>query len=155
MKSTGSSSAPTPRTLGPQFLSSCSGALSIGLVLNCLTGLAPLGYGRLSSLYHERSIWCGWKLPSSAHASPGSTVIVEPTSSHSAPKDIIVGLVVAHMWRDRRVPIKILNPSKRPVTRCLLFAVEALPISQGVSRPQAGQAANPVCNSDVTSAPFQ
>ncbi|KAK0141373.1 hypothetical protein N1851_021618 [Merluccius polli] len=44
----------------------------------------------------EYLVW--GKLPGSAPVSPGSTVIVEPTSSRSAPKDIIVGRVVAPMW---------------------------------------------------------
>ncbi|KAK0146302.1 hypothetical protein N1851_014385 [Merluccius polli] len=60
----------------------------------------------------EYLVW--GKLPGSAPVSPGSTVIVEPTSSRSAPKDIIVGRVVAPMWGDRWVPMKILNPTMSP-----------------------------------------
>lgn len=48
----------------------------------------------------------------------GVRSILEPTSSHSAPKDIIVGWVVAPMWGGRWVPMKILKPTKRPVTLC-------------------------------------
>ncbi|KAM7379874.1 hypothetical protein PAMP_005391 [Pampus punctatissimus] len=110
----------------------------------------------------EYLVW--GKLPSSAPVSPGSTVIVEPTSSRSAPKDIIVGRVVTPMWGDRWVPMKILNSTERPVTLrhnakvadvfpCV--AMEDLPISQSVSRPQAGQEADLISNSDTSSAPFQ
>ncbi|XP_047446637.1 uncharacterized protein LOC125011456 [Mugil cephalus] len=110
----------------------------------------------------EYLVW--GKLPSSSPVSPGSAILVEPTSSRSAPKNIIVGRVVAPMWGDRWVPMKILNPTKRPVTLrrnaivadvfpCV--AVEDLPISQGVSRPQADQAADPIPNSDPSSAPSQ
>lgn len=60
--------------------------------------------------------------------------------------------------------MKLLNPTKSPVTLhrnakvadvfpCV--AVEDLPISQGVSRPQAGQAPDPASNSDATSTPSQ
>lgn len=110
----------------------------------------------------EYLVW--GKLPSSAPVSPGSTIIVEPTSSHSAPKDIIVGRVLAPTWGDRSVPMKILNPTMRPVSLrrnakvadvfpCVV--VEDLPLSQGVSRPQSGQLTDPNPNSDATSTPFQ
>ncbi|KAK0148851.1 Transposon Tf2-6 polyprotein [Merluccius polli] len=110
----------------------------------------------------EYLVW--GKLPGSAPVSPGSTVIVEPTSSRSAPKDIIVGRVVAPMWGDRWVPMKILNPTMSPVTLrrgakvadvfpCV--AVEDLPISQGVSRPQSGQVHDPASTSDTASSPSQ
>lgn len=98
----------------------------------------------------EYLVW--GKLPSSAPVLPGSSVIVEPTSSRSAPRGIIVGRVVTPMWGDRWVPMKILNPTKSPVTLCRnakvadvfpCVAVEDLPISQGGSRPQVGQAADP------------
>lgn len=35
------------------------------------------------------------KLPGNAHISPGSTVIVEPTTSRSAPRHVLVGRVVS------------------------------------------------------------
>lgn len=56
------------------------------------------------------------KLPAGAPVSPGSIIIVEPTSSRSAPKGIIVGWVMAPMWDDRWLPMKILNPTLSPVT---------------------------------------
>lgn len=110
----------------------------------------------------EYLVW--GKLPSSAPVSPGSTVIVEPTSSRSAPKNIIVGRVVAPMWGDRWVPMKIMNSTKKPVTLrrnakvadvfpCV--AVEDLHISQGVNRSQADQPAEPVFNPETTCSPLQ
>lgn len=74
---------------------------------------------------------------------------MEPTSSCSAPKDIIVGQVVSPMWGDRLAPMKILNPTLRPVALLRnakvadvfpCIAVEDLSISQGVSKPWCGQA---------------
>lgn len=64
------------------------------------------------------------------------------------------------MWSDHWVPMKILNPTKTPITLhhkanvadvfpCL--AVEDQPISQGVSRPHASWTAEPVPNSDQAS----
>ncbi|XP_024909276.1 uncharacterized protein LOC112486519 [Cynoglossus semilaevis] len=60
----------------------------------------------------EYLVWA--KLPGNAPVSPGSAVIVEPTSSHSALKDIIVGQVVAHLSGNRWVPMKIINPGNEP-----------------------------------------
>ena len=110
----------------------------------------------------EHLVW--GKLPSSAPVSPGSTIVVEPTSSRSAPKNIVVGRIVTPMWGDRWVPMKILNPTRRHMTLrrnavvadvfpCV--AVEDLSISQGVSMPQTGKAALPVSNPDITSDPCQ
>lgn len=68
------------------------------------------------------------------------------------------------MWGDRWVPMKILNTTKKPVTvRCNAkiadvypcVAVEDLPISQGMSRPQEDQAADPVPKPDATCSPLQ
>lgn len=101
------------------------------------------------------------KLPSDDPFSPGSTVIVEPTSSHSAPRYIIIGRVVAPMWGDRWVPMKILNPTmsqvtlRRNVKVCRRLAVKDLFISQGVSRPQSGQGSDHTSTSNVTSLPSQ
>ena len=55
-------------------------------------------------------------LPKNAKISPGSTVLTEPTSSHSAPRGIMVARVVTPLWGDRWVPLKILNISDSPVT---------------------------------------
>lgn len=90
-----------------------------------------------------RSEYVVWgKLPSEAPMSPGCTVVVEPTSSHATPKNIMVGRVVTPMWGDRWVPMKILNASQYPVTMrrnakladvfpCL--ALEDLTLMQGLA----------------------
>lgn len=51
----------------------------------------------------EYIVW--GKLPPSAPVSPGSTVIVEPTSACSTPKNIMVGWVITPMWGDRWIPM--------------------------------------------------
>jgi len=87
----------------------------------------------------EYLVW--GKLPSTSSISPGSTVIVEPTSARSTPKNILVGRVVTPMWGDRWIPVKVLNPTQEAITlrrhakiadvsTCL--AVEDLPITQGL-----------------------
>ena len=91
----------------------------------------------------EHLVW--GKLPASACVSPGSTVIVEPTSARSAPRNILVGRIVTPMWGDRWVPMKIVNPTQSPITLrrnakladvspCL--AVEDLTVAQGLCQPQ-------------------
>lgn len=62
----------------------------------------------------EYLIW--GKLPKDAKLSPGSTVMSEPTSSHSAPRGILVARTVMPLWGDRWVPLKVLNATERPVT---------------------------------------
>lgn len=52
------------------------------------------------------------KLPSSAPVSPRGTIIVEPTTSCSAPRDIIVRWVVAPMWGITGSQLKSLTPQK-------------------------------------------
>ena len=75
--------------------------------------------------------------------SPGSTVLVEPTSSKSMPRNIMVGRVVTPLWGDRWVPMKVTNLSDRPVTlrrNCKLadvspcLAVEDFELLQGFSQ---------------------
>lgn len=91
----------------------------------------------------EYIVW--GKLPPSAPVSPGSTVIVEPTSSRSTPKNIMVGRVVTPMWGDRWVPMKVLNPTPAAITLrrntkladvfpCV--ALEDFPVSQGLCETQ-------------------
>ena len=91
----------------------------------------------------EHLVW--GRLPADVPVSPGSTIIVEPTSARSAPKNILVGKLVTAMWGDRWVPMKILNPTLDPITLrrnakiadvspCL--AMEDLNITQGMCRTQ-------------------
>uniref|UniRef100_A0A8C6KM80 Gypsy retrotransposon integrase-like protein 1 n=2 Tax=Nothobranchius TaxID=28779 RepID=A0A8C6KM80_NOTFU len=56
------------------------------------------------------------KLPKDTRLSPGLTVMSEPTTSHSAPRGILVARALTQLWGDRFVPLKILNASSCPVT---------------------------------------
>lgn len=62
----------------------------------------------------EYLIW--GKLPKGTKLSPGSTVVSEPTSSHSAPRGILVARTVTPLWGDGWVPLKIINATNSPVT---------------------------------------
>lgn len=62
----------------------------------------------------EHLVW--GKLPASAPLSVGSTVLVEPTVSRVRPRNILVGRLVTPLWGDRWVPVKIVNPSPKPIT---------------------------------------
>ncbi|CAL9683192.1 unnamed protein product [Knipowitschia caucasica] len=91
----------------------------------------------------EHLVW--GKLPKNTPMSPGSTVLVEPTSSKSMPRHIMVGRIVTPLWGDRWVPMKVTNLSDKPVTlkrnakiadvsSCV--AVEEFEISQGSCQPE-------------------
>lgn len=56
------------------------------------------------------------KLPSKAVVSVGSTVVIGPTQSNSRSKQILVGRVVAPLFGDGLVPVKLVNPTNHPVT---------------------------------------
>ncbi|KAF7657319.1 hypothetical protein LDENG_00028720 [Lucifuga dentata] len=62
----------------------------------------------------EHLVW--GKLPSNVPMSPGSTVIVEPTSSKSMPQNIMIGRVITSLWGDKRIPLKVANLSNKPIT---------------------------------------
>lgn len=91
----------------------------------------------------EHLVW--GKLPQNIPMSPGSTVIVEPTSSKSMPRNIMVGRVITPLWGDRWIPMKVTNLSDKPITLkrnskladvspCL--AVEDFEIFQGTNQPE-------------------
>ncbi len=56
------------------------------------------------------------KLPKNVPMSPGSTVVVEPTTSRSVSRDITIGRVVTPLWGDRWVPVKVTNISDKSIT---------------------------------------
>ena len=56
------------------------------------------------------------RLPSNVPKSPGSTVIVEPTTSRCVPLGIMVGRVVTPLWGVGWTPMKITNISDKPLT---------------------------------------
>ncbi|KAJ8417020.1 hypothetical protein AAFF_G00282470 [Aldrovandia affinis] len=92
----------------------------------------------------EHMVW--GRLPCNVPVSPGSTVIVEPCTSKTRPRDILIGRVITPMWGDRWVPMKMTNLSSKPITLrrnskvadvspCL--AVEDLDIQQGSCKMEA------------------
>ncbi|XP_030606074.1 uncharacterized protein LOC115794610 isoform X2 [Archocentrus centrarchus] len=62
----------------------------------------------------EHLVWA--KLPAPDASVAGSTVIIEPTQSRSRPVQILVGRVVTSLWGDGWVPVKVVNPSEKPLT---------------------------------------
>ncbi|KAI5620950.1 hypothetical protein C0J50_19553 [Silurus asotus] len=62
----------------------------------------------------EHLVW--GRLPKNVPMSPGRTVVVEPTTSRSVSRDIMVGRVVTPLWGDHWVPVKVTNISDKPVT---------------------------------------
>ncbi|KAK7880967.1 hypothetical protein WMY93_032421 [Mugilogobius chulae] len=106
----------------------------------------------------EHLVW--GKLPKNVPMSPGSTVIVEPTTSKSMPRNILVGRIVTPLWGDRWVPMKVTNLSDKPITlkknakladvsSCV--AVEEFEISQGSCQPEkhTQQEGSNSCPSDL------
>lgn len=61
----------------------------------------------------EHLVW--GKLPNNVPLLPGSTVIVEPTSSKSMPRNIMIGRVITPLWGDRWIPMKVTNLSDKPI----------------------------------------
>lgn len=91
----------------------------------------------------EHLVW--GKLPNNVPMSPGSTVVVEPTSSKSLSRNIMIGRVITPLWGDRWIPMKVTNMSDKPITLkrnskladvspCL--AVEDFEVFQGTSQPE-------------------
>ncbi|XP_037828975.1 uncharacterized protein LOC108247133 isoform X2 [Kryptolebias marmoratus] len=62
----------------------------------------------------EHLVWA--KLPTSDVSLVGCSVIIEPTQSKCRPRQILVGRVVASLYADGCVPVKIVNPTEKPLT---------------------------------------
>ncbi|XP_076747571.1 uncharacterized protein LOC143421761 [Maylandia zebra] len=62
----------------------------------------------------EHLVWA--KLPAPDASAVGSAVIIEPTQSRSKPAQILVGRVVTSLFGDGWVPVKVVNPSDKPLT---------------------------------------
>ncbi|KAK0147322.1 hypothetical protein N1851_013258 [Merluccius polli] len=62
----------------------------------------------------EHLVW--GRLPTYLHLSAGSTVVVEPSESRTVPRSVMVGRVVTPLWGDGWVPVRVINPSTKPVT---------------------------------------
>ncbi|XP_066566330.1 uncharacterized protein LOC136753848 [Amia ocellicauda] len=88
---------------------------------------------------HEHLVW--GRLPANVPMSPGSTVVVEPTSSKAVPRGVLVGRLVTPLWGDGWVPMTVVNPSEKAITlkrNCKLadvspcLAIEDLDAFQGL-----------------------
>lgn len=62
----------------------------------------------------EHLVW--GKLPIKSCSQPGSTVMVEPSRLRSASRNVLVCRIVTPLWGDGWIPLKLINPSDRPVT---------------------------------------
>lgn len=62
---------------------------------------------------HEHLVW--GKLPDTSRGPSGCTVMVEPTKSRSFPRNVLVGRVVTPLWGDGWIPMKIINPTDKPI----------------------------------------
>ncbi|KAJ7997122.1 hypothetical protein DPEC_G00225680 [Dallia pectoralis] len=62
----------------------------------------------------EHLMW--GRLPSNTCLSAGSTVVVEPSESQTVPRTVIVGRIVTPLWGDGWVPVRVINPTHKPVT---------------------------------------
>ncbi len=61
----------------------------------------------------EHIVW--GKLFSDKTLSAGSTVIVEPSTAHTAPRNVLVGRIVVSLWCDGSTLVKVINPSSKPI----------------------------------------
>ncbi len=62
----------------------------------------------------EHLVW--GRLPTSSVVSVGSTVLVEPSKAQTHKKAVIVGRAIVTLPGDRWVPVKVINPSNKPIT---------------------------------------
>ena len=62
----------------------------------------------------EHLVW--GRLPGHVCLSAGSTLVVEPSQSRTVPRTVMVGRLVTPLWGDGWVPVRIINPSNKPVT---------------------------------------
>lgn len=61
----------------------------------------------------EHLLWA--KLPATNISAVGSSVLVEPTQSRTRPAQILVGRVVTTLYGDGWVPVKVVNPTTKPL----------------------------------------
>lgn len=62
----------------------------------------------------EHLVW--GRLPTSSAVSVGSTVLVEPSKAQTHKKAVLVGRAIVTLPGDRWVPVKVINPSNKPIT---------------------------------------
>lgn len=79
-------------------------------------GDVPDKVGQAVTLQPQQEYLLWGRLPSNVPMSPGSTVMVEPTSSKCFPRGIMVGRVVTHLWGDGWTPMRVTNITGKPLT---------------------------------------
>lgn len=62
---------------------------------------------------HEHLVW--GKLKEDVPLSIGSTIVVEPSTSLSAPRNVMVARSVCPLWGDKWIPMKVINMLDRPI----------------------------------------
>lgn len=63
---------------------------------------------------HEHLVW--GRLSEKSRGNPDCTVVVELTKSRSIPRHVLVGRVVTPLLGDGWVPMKVINPTDKPIT---------------------------------------
>lgn len=61
----------------------------------------------------EHLVW-GW-LPPGLKLSVGSTVVIEPSTSHCVHRNVLVGRVISPLWGDGWLPGKMINPTNSEI----------------------------------------
>lgn len=76
-------------------------------------GTVKLKYAVTLEPMKEHIVW--GRLVSDKILSAGSTIVVEPSTARTAPRNVLVGRIVVSLWRDGSTPVKVINPSNKPV----------------------------------------
>lgn len=98
-----------------QFLSMLSGHNRWeGGDIPTVVGTAKLTQAITLLPQREHLVW--GKLPTSSIISVGSTVMIGPSKAQTHKKGVLVGRAIATLPGDRWVPVKLVNPSNKPIT---------------------------------------
>ncbi|XP_016311941.1 uncharacterized protein LOC107665540 [Sinocyclocheilus anshuiensis] len=98
-----------------EFLSMMAGVCRWrGGTIPDVVGTVKLQHAVTLSPGQEHLVW--GKLPIKSCSQPGSTVMVEPSRLRSASRNVLVCRVVTPLWGDGWIPLKLINPSDKPVT---------------------------------------
>ncbi len=62
---------------------------------------------------HEHLVW--GRLKEEVPLSVGSTVMLEPSTSRSAPRNVMVARSVCPLWGDKWIPMRVINMIDRPI----------------------------------------
>lgn len=65
---------------------------------------------------HEYLVW--GRLKEEVPLSVESTVMLEPSTSRSAPRNVMVACSVCPLWGDKWIPMRVINMIDRPIVLC-------------------------------------